>query len=598
MSPAASPDGSEARRWKAALAAVLRRSGVLGPDDPDELAIERLGSSTYEGIAVRPLYTPADTADLPDPGPALPRVGAWDVRARHRTVRPGAVLDDLENGVTSLWLALGEGGIPLADLEGALDGVQLDLAPVVLDAGAGTGPAAAAFLELAGRRGVLPAAGSNLGADPIGLQARRGPGADADLRTATGLAVRVCGSLPGVRAVTVDATPYHDAGGSDADELAASLATGLAYLRALTDAGLPPAEAFGQLEFRYAVSADQFLGIAKLRAARRVWDRVAEVCGLVGEAARQRQHAVSSSAMTTRRDPWVNLLRGTLACFAAGVGGADAITVQPFDAALGQPDPLARRIARNTSALLVLESGVARVSDPAGGSWYVERLTEQLAGAAWDRFTTIERAGGMPAALETGLVAGWVEDVWQRRRANLAHRRDPITGVSEFPDVRERPVPREPAPSVAAGHGLPAHRYAEEFEELRDRADVADPRPAVFLATIGPAAGYTTRAVFAANLFGAGGLATLAAPGTDPAALATAFGASGARLACLVSSDPLYARHAAAVATALKAAGARKVWLVGAGGRYAGVDGVLDVGVDALAVLREAHDLSRREPVR
>jgi methylmalonyl-CoA mutase len=153
--------------------------------------------------------------------------------------------------------------------------------------------------------------------------------------------------------------------------------------------------------------------------------------------------------MMSRRDPWVNMLRTTLACFGAGVGGADAITVQPFDAAIGRPDGFARRIARNTSSLLVMESHVARVIDPAGGSWYVERLTDDLAGAAWDWFTEIERSGGIVAALESGLVERRLAGTWARRADNLAHRRDALTGVSEFPNLTEKPVVRLPRPVVA-----------------------------------------------------------------------------------------------------------------------------------------------------
>jgi methylmalonyl-CoA mutase len=310
--------------------------------------------------------------------------------------------------------------------------------------------------------------------------------------------------------------------------------------------------------------------------------------------------------MLSRRDPWVNLLRGTLACFAAGVGGADAVTVQPFDAAIGLPDEFARRIARNTSSLLVMESGVARVIDPAGGSWYVENLTAGLAAAAWDWFTEIERAGGIGAALDSGLVARRLADTWDRRAKRLAVRADALTGVSEFPNLGEARVVRAPYPAPAGGTagdtagGLPRHRYPEEYEALRDAADAATEaaggaRPAVFLATLGPVAVHTARASFAANLFEAGGLATprfhSTSTSTDPAEVAAAFTASGARVACLASSDAVYADAAGPVAEALRAAGARKVWLAGRPGEHP-VDAYLHAGCDALAVLRDAHDLA------
>ncbi|WP_432862657.1 methylmalonyl-CoA mutase subunit beta [Microbispora rosea] len=581
--PAAGFPQATREQWRTLAAEVLRRSGWGGSPDEVEAA---LTTTTYDGVAVAPLY---DAADLP----AAPRTarapGPWDVRQRHSDPDPAATREtihaDLENGVTSLWLDLS--AIGPAALPAVLDGVLLDLAPVVLDAGPRTAEAAEAFLRLTG--GVaLP--GGNLGADPIGLAARTG--ATVDTAAAVALARRCAADHPGLRAITVDALPYHDAGGADAEELGCSVATGVAYLRALTGAGLTAEQAFGQLEFRYAATADQFLTIAKLRAARRLWARVAEVVGGPGG---QLQHAVTSSAMMTVRDPWVNMLRTTVACFAAGVGGADAVTVQPFDACLGLPDAFARRIARNTQSLLVEEANVARVADPAGGSWYVERLTEDLAARAWEWFQEIERAGGMAAALER-LVPERLAATRSGRADNLAHRRDPITGVSEFPDLKERAVSRRPGPGLAAtsvaasGEGLPVTRYAEEFEALRDLADAQPSRPTVFLATIGPVAAHTARAAFAANLFAAGGVATVTSgPGTDPAAIAAAFRDSGTPVACLCSGDRLYGEHAAAVAAALREAGARTVWLAGKG-EYEGVDATLYAGCDALGVLRATFD--------
>ncbi|MEU8404405.1 methylmalonyl-CoA mutase subunit beta [Nonomuraea sp. NPDC048892] len=570
--------------WRALAAEVLRKSGAEA-GAPEEV----LSRTTYDGITVAPLH---DADDLPgDPGApgATPYVrgsataAGWDVRQRHAVADPEAVLADLENGVTSLWLVVGPGAIPVGELATVLKDVYLDLAPVVLEAGDLATEAAEALFELAAARGVTPSGN-------LGVSAARGP-------AGIELARRCADGFPGLRAVTVDATPYHDAGGSDAEELACSIAQGVAELRALTGGGLSAGQALGQIDFRYAATADQFATIAKLRAARRLWARVAEVCG-APEAGGQRQHAVTSAAMMTARDPWVNLLRTTVACFAAGVGGAQAVTVRPFDACLGLPDAFSRRIARNTQSLLLEESGLGRVLDPAGGSWYVERRTADLAEAAWAFFQEIEAAGGIAAAGE--LVAGRIAATRERRADDIAHRRFPITGVSEFPDLHERPLrrpasPGDGAPSEAGGplaarEGLPAIRYAEPFERLRDLADSLSERPKVFLATIGPLSAHTARAAFAANLFQAGGLATeTSGQETDPERIAAAFAASGASVACLCSSDKLYAQHAAAVATALHAAGARKVWLAGKG-HYEGVDANLHAGCDALAVLHETYD--------
>ncbi|MGW4462713.1 methylmalonyl-CoA mutase family protein [Micromonospora sp. NPDC004704] len=588
-------------QWQELALAVLRKSGAADENTAPEAVHDLLGRTTYDGIRVAPLHTATDApapAGLPGLWPFTrggqptgPVRSGWDIRQRHTDPDPAttneAILADLENGGTSIWLALGPGGLDPATLPAALDGVYLDLVGLVLDAGPATEQAAAALFALAAEAGLAPAQLSgNLGADPLGWQARTGD--VADLRPAAALAARCAADHPGLRAMTVDATVFHDAGGSDAEELGCSIAAGVAYLRASTDAGLDPTTALGQVEFRYAATADQFLTIAKLRAARRLWARVAEVCG-VPAAGAQRQHAVTSAAMMTARDPWVNMLRTTLACFAAGVGGADAVTVAPFDARLGLPDGFSRRIARNTQSLLLAEANVGRVVDPAGGSWYVERLTEDLAHAAWAWFTEIERAGGLPAALASGLVADRLATTWDRRTDNLAHRRDPITGVSEFPNLEERRPVRSPAPAPVGG-GLPRHRYAELFEDLRDRADThttdTGTRPTVFLATLGPIAAHTGRASFAANLFAAGGITTTrSGPATDADEIAAAFTASGATVACLCGTDKAYATLAAPVAAALTVAGAQRIWLAGPPGEHHGVDSYLYTGCDAVRVI-------------
>jgi methylmalonyl-CoA mutase len=610
--PAATRD-----QWRRLVEGVLRKSGAQ--DASGQSAEDALSTALEDGLRTRPLYTAENSAADPGyPGfPPFTRGGrargssatGWEVRQRQTDPDPRqaneGILADLENGVGSIWLALGGAGLPIGTLPAALDGVYLDLAPIVLDAGPEFAAAAEELLGLYTRLGVpAEAAAGNLGADPLGLLARTGQaaGTAGHLADATALAVRCDRDYPGLRSITVDALVYHDAGGSPAQELGCSLATGVAYLRALTDAGLPPDAAAAQLEFRYAATADQFLTIAKLRAARRLWSRVTEVCSAQnGEkqiqsatsgASAQRQHAVTSNVMMTERDPWVNMLRTTVACLAAGVGGAGSVTVLPFDTALGLPDAFARRIARNTQSILLEESYLSRVIDPAGGSWYVEQLTEELARAAWAWFQEIERAGGQGAALASGLVRDRIAETWARRSADLAHRREPITGVSEFPNLGERPVVREAAPvpvgtvdadATRSGPVLPRVRRAEAFEELRTRSDTRlaerGERPRVFLAAIGSPSAHAARSSFAANLFQAGGLETVLGAGAE------GFTASGASVACLCSSDALYAEHAAATAAALKEAGARRVLLAGRPGEWDGVDGYVFAGCDAVAVL-------------
>jgi methylmalonyl-CoA mutase len=539
------------QQWQRLVAKVLG----IDADSPEADSPEReLATITGDGIEIAPLYV--GDASRPSPGypgrppfvrgrgPAGHRSG-WDVRQRHEHPDPAVareqIMEDLEGGVSSLWLGLGDGRIPVESLPDVLAETYLDLAPIVLDAGERFAEAADVFLAIAAGRGVPAGALAGcLGADPLGVLARTGAGVDAGagvsdagagvssadlvapgLSAAADLARRCAADFPGVRAIVVDALPYHEAGGTDAEELGCALAAGLEYLRAMRAVGLSADAAFGQLEFRYAATADQFATIAKLRAARRVWARVGQQCGVASAAAGQWQHAVSSWSMLTRRDPWNNILRATLACFSAGVGGADAITVAPFDAAIGQPDRLARRIARNVHALLVDESHVARVIDPAGGSWYVEDLTEQVAVKAWAWFQEIERSGGLRAALAAGIVSGRLAASRDRRRDALARRREAVTGVTEFPLIGETLLSRPAAARPADGAGgLPRIRWSQWHEELRDRADVhalaTGSPPVLTLAPLDAARASAARAGQVAALLAPAGITTItagAAPG-------------------------------------------------------------------------------------
>ncbi|MFC5995863.1 methylmalonyl-CoA mutase family protein [Pseudonocardia hispaniensis] len=594
-------------QWAGLVDGVVRKTGRIAADAPAGAGVAKIAWTTPDGIAVRPLYTAEDLAaamPVGVPG-ALPFVrgsrahgpapAGWDVRGHYADPDPqaakNAIMTDLENGVTSLWLAVGDNGTAVADLARVLADVRLDLAPVVLEAGTEAPAAAEAFLALAEEREV--SAGDlrgNLGLDPIGLHARTGSGPAAD--SVVDLARRVAQRCAGLRAIVVDALAVHGAGSSDAQELGYSLAAGVGYLRALVDAGLDVAAAAALLEFRYAATVDQFATIAKLRAARRLWGRVLQACGADGPG--QAQHAVSSPVMQTRRDPWVNLLRGTVAGFAAGVGGADAVTVAPFDAAIGVAEPFSRRIARNTQTLLIEESHLARVIDPAGGSWYVEHLTDDLAKAGWAFFQEIEAAGGAVAALGSGLVADRVAGVRAQRSRGVAKRTVPLTGVSEFPNLDELPVPRRALPDgPAADGGLPVFRLAEPFEAYRDRSDEilarTGARPTAFLATLGPLAAHTARAGFARNLLQAGGIAAPDAGPTDtPADVVTAFAAAGTPVAVLCSTDALYAERGAATVAALRAAGATTVLLAGRAD-VPGIDGYLHAGCDALAAIEDVY---------
>ena len=235
-----------------------------------------------------------------------------------------------------------------------------------------------------------------------------------------------------------DGRPVHAAGGSEAQELAFALANAVAYFRALEAQGMSLDEARRLIFFRLAADQDQFLTIAKFRAIRNLWARVEEACGL--EPSRACVTAETAWRMMTKRDPHGNIVRGTIAALAAAVGGADAVTVLPFSAALGIPDAFARRIARNTQTILIEEANLHRVADPAAGSGAIEYLTEQLCEKAWGLFQEIERAGGSFAALKAGLIQKAVAKVRAEREANIASRKDSVIGTSDFPDLAEEPV--------------------------------------------------------------------------------------------------------------------------------------------------------------
>lgn len=629
----------------------------------------KLDSRTPDGIEISPLYTrdgspgAADEAGLPGRAPFTrgthqpgERDGAWGVRAPITPPDPQdanrILRRELERGATAIEVRFDAafraavspadptfaelGGVDgvmaptTDDLARVLEGVLFDVAGVHLRPGADFTRASMMLTEVWNRAGVDPAAVvGGFGADPIGELAATGwlpQGIGAALIEVGELAAGTARRFPGVRAVSVDATPYVEAGAGETQELAAMLATGAAYLRAMSDAGMAVDDACGQIEVTLAADTDVFTTVAKLRAARRLWSTMCAACGASESAQALRLHVRTAERMMTRRDPWVNLLRVTAAAFAAGIGGADEVTTLAYDVQLGEPDDLGRRMARNTQLLLQEEANVGRVIDPAGGSWYVESLTGRIAEQAWARFGELEAAGGLPAALLDGSLGARIAEVRDARLAAVATRREPITGVSEFPDIAEAPSTQlapdlrmlrsravvADAGGASGASGEPTRceplqrvRWAEEFEALRDASDsylaASGTRPRVFLVNIGPVAAHTARATFAKNLFEAGGIEAVtsergATTGfADPADAVADVVEADARLVCLCSSDGLYEQHAVGFAEALRDAGVSQLYLAGNPGdrrdaeTAAGVTEFVHVGVDVLDVLRRAH---------
>ncbi|MEU1993489.1 methylmalonyl-CoA mutase family protein [Nocardia gamkensis] len=608
--PIASDSGAdpvpEYAAWRKGVAGVLAKArrvdvGEL-PEEPERL----LDETTYDGLTVAPLYTRRDELpEQPLPG-TFPFVRGrdatrdvhrgWFVSAqfaqRDAAAANREILAALENGISAIWLGVGERGVPVAELPTALNGLLFELAPLTLDAGGDVADAAdQVFAVLDGY--AAPARDDirvSLGAAP--LTSRFADRPDTGLAEAVALAGRAAGRPETVRAITVDGTVFHDAGASDAQELGAAVAAGLAYLRALTES-VDIADALEQLEFRFAATDDQFATIAKLRAARQLWARVAQVCG-APDFGGAPQHAVTSAAMMSRRDPWVNMLRTTLAAFGAGIGGADTVTVLPFDSALppgelGVSKSFADRMARNTQLLLLEESHLGHVLDPGAGSWYVEDLTAALAAKAWEFLQEIEAAGGYLAALASGLLAERVAATKDARDADVAHRKTAVTGVNEFPNLAEQPL------SEAARQAGRVARYGAAFEQLRDRSDAYlaehGARPKALLVPLGSVAEHNVRVTFIANLLASGGIESINPGPLTVDGIAAAATEAGAPIAVLCGSDTRYGSEAGAAVEQLRAAGVGTVLLAGSAKAVADLDdarrpdGFLAARIDAVAAL-------------
>jgi len=468
--------------WKAQAVAELK--GV-----PFE---KKMVTHTYEGIDIQSIYTPESWPSANDPSgfpgslpytrgtrPLGHSLDGWDVRQEVRHPEPAEVnrivLEELDNGVTSVELKLdaaasagldaddprsaelcGREGVmvySLGDLDQTLKDVQMDVVPVSLEAGAAFLPAAALLAGLWEQRGVggSKAVGA-FNADPLGTLMRDGAlpqPLDVALLDMTDLAAWTSSHLPNVSSVRVSTAVYHHAGADSVQDLAFAVGTAVEYLRAMTAAGLEFNAAVRQIAFHETVGARFFQAIAKLRALRKLWAKAIEACGADAQAASGLRVIVETSRrVVTHRDPWVNLLRNTAATFAGAVGGADAIITLPMDVAVGLSDESARRLARNTQLILQEECHLNQTVDPAGGSWFLESLTDEMAGKAWALFQQIEGQGGMIKAATGGWIRDQIQAVEKRREQDIATRKAAITGVSAHADVFEKELSR-PTPNYA-----------------------------------------------------------------------------------------------------------------------------------------------------
>ncbi len=636
-------------------------------------AFAKLRSGTFEGFALEPLYTAEDAPPPEAVGlPGLPpytrgaaATGGWGMvqEVDHPVFAQAkeAVERDVQRAAAGVWLRfdaatragldagalageaaaarLAAGGVVVADageLAALLAPLELERSFVVLDAGAAAGSASALLLAVAAERGVPPAALHGcLGFDPLGTLAEQGSppgGLAAAFAEQAAFARWATTDAPGLAAALVSSRPVHDAGASAVAELATLLAGGVDTLRHLMAGGLSLEAAAGQIQFAAAVSGEIFLEIAKLRAARKAWARIVGLAGGSAAAQSMHLHVRGSSRTRTRHDRAVNALRATAETFAAAVGGAATISTTRFDEALGPGDRFSRKLAANTQRILAEESHLGRVADAAGGSWFVENLTERLCEGAWAFFQEIEAAGGMGRFLLSGAMAERLAATAGQRLAAAATRRDQLTGVNEFPNLDEapyRPLGLSPETSLgettarlAAARGrapaalaalaaspagehlpalfaaaragvslgelisaralpvgesmppLPRIRPAAAFERLRAASarlgERLGRRPKVFLAALGASAAHRARVGFSQALVAVGGIEAVVSPPLASADEAgPAFAAAGTPVVILCGSDEDYAVLAGSAARSLAAHGARELWLAGRPGAFA-----------------------------
>ncbi|QIZ68293.1 methylmalonyl-CoA mutase family protein [Geobacillus subterraneus] len=547
--------------------------------------LERLVTMTYENIAVKPLYTRRDVEALGPleqyPGfghyvrgarPEGYRGEPWKVSQEISAASPSdwneAVKHDLARGQTEIHFALGR--LPFAvesveDVAAMLDGVPLHRYSLRVDAGARSLPFLALLAAYFKERGVLlSSVRGAIGMDPLGAWAEQGTLPCSLERLADEMAEVTkwaMEQMPAVRTIFVRGEPYHNGGANAVQELAFSLASAVEYIRAGLDRGLTIDDIATRMQVSLAVGADFFMEIAKLRAARRLFAQVIEAFGGSESSRRIELHVRTSPFTKTVYDPYVNMLRAGAEAFAAVVGGADGVHVSPFDEAIGLADAFSRRIARNTQLILLEEAHLSQVIDPAGGSYYVETLTANLAEAAWKLFQQVEEKGGMKQALQDGFVQSEVGAVAKRRLERVKQRKEKIVGTNVYANLEETPIEkpkqtavnmvlpldeqrvadirrtlvggkwmetmiraarrrataREMAAALVDGNEVaaiaPIHtrRLAEPFERLRkaaeEHAERTGSRLSVHLINLGPLVRHQARADFIAGLFAAGGVA-------------------------------------------------------------------------------------------
>lgn len=636
---------------------ALAQAGLKGR------SVESLVSQTYSGIDLQPVY---DRLTSPSPQPQPSRNGPWQVVQRIDIPDAGAanaqMHEDLAGGATCIELVFdasaqaGKAGIAIEDISEMarlLDGLELEAVPLRLCAGHECRHVTALLIGHLLERGFDPSKlDLRLNFDAVSDLAQHGF-MNFSFERAYARATDLDESLRrlGIDAQfpTLDGRPWHAAGASEPQELAAIVASAIEHIRGLAAAGSDLATMCGKTSFTVAADTDQFMTVAKIRALRRIWAVALQAMGV--DPAPVHIHAETAWRVMSKRDPHVNVLRGTMAAFAAGTGGADSISVLPYTAACGLPDAFARRLARNTQNILVEEANVHRVNDPVAGAGAFEALTDSLARAAWSLFQAIEADGGLVKSLRAGRPQAMVAETRKSRMENVCRLKDPLVGVSAFPNLKELPVEvlkatpaevqssnlriklpepgmgnlfsalidaarsgvsladmslsRKPQPQTVPA-SIPAMRLSEPFEALRDASDDAlehsGARPHALIAGGAGSAADARHVAWLRRVLPAGGIAVYGETheGSD-AEIAAKLKETGARIACLCPDNAASKTSVSSSVQALVEAGAAAVILVEASDTRSLAGGERKLlfahpGCDVVALMSQALELAGIKP--
>ncbi len=470
---------------------------------------KRLITKTYEEIDLQPMYWASDTEGIPhmsslpgfspfvrgsEPGGYV--LKPWDICqeiacstpeefnevARHELARGQNALKVVLDSPSRKGLdpddekatATGGNGLSLAtvgDLNTALRGIDLRVVPLTIHAGAIALPLLLQVSIALEDQGMPPAELQGcIGADPLGELATEG---SLSIRLETAYKSMACVArwakeyFPRLQTILVHGCPYHDAGGSAVQELAYAMGTAVEYLRELSKRGLSIEEIVPQMRFVFSLGPNFFMEIAKLRAARLVWAQVVEAFGGSPENQKMMIHARTSARTKTACDPYVNMLRNTTEAFSGAMGGVDSMQVCPFDEPIRPADEFSRRVSRNLQIVLQKEAHIVQPIDAAGGSWYIEKLTDSMARKAWNVFREVEAQGGMVGALQKGIPQSAVSNTAAGRSKNVDTRRDVVVGVNMYPNLREIKLQK---PSV--DYEELGERRASQLQAHRLRSDL------------------------------------------------------------------------------------------------------------------------------